>query len=156
YDGDGKTYTFLNTGPVGLPGQAPTPGVPLLGGTLYTLASITAPGSKVLVEYTNTTYPLDGGGTGLAINLSRISYNSPTSVGNCFKNQIVLSYDRPPATLNLATTTQTAATPYTAVMTNGGIWVRMDTVKSIDVIATDKCSGGTPKRLRRHSFTYDS
>src|ERR1044071_1406751 len=49
YDGDGRTYTFVNTGPVGPPGQPPTGHVPLLGGKLYTLASITAPGNKITI-----------------------------------------------------------------------------------------------------------
>jgi RHS repeat-associated protein len=143
YDGAGRTYLFVNEGPVGPPGQPPTGHVPLLGGKLYTLANITAPGNKVTVEYLNIVYSLPGGGTGLEIDLHSISYNSPTSTGGCFKNRIVLSYNPP------------VAAPLAMTMISDGILVRMSTLKWIDMHAFDICgSGAEDVILRRHVFTY--
>lgn len=145
YDGAGRTYVFANTGPVGPAGQPPLGHVPLLGGKLYTLASITAPGNKVIVEYLNITFQLPGGGTGLEIDLHSVSYNSPTSDADCFKNRIVLDYNTP------------AAVPLAMTMIGDGILVRMSTLRSIDMHAFEACASDTTDViLRRHVFNYGS
>jgi RHS repeat-associated protein len=150
YDGDGRTYAFSNTGPVGPPGQPPAGHVPLLGGNLYTLTSISAPGNKVLVEYLNITYPLVGGGTGLEIDLHSISYNSPTSAGDCFKNRIVIGYNAPPLTTGASHT----LIPRAMTMVGNGVLVRGSTIRTIDVHAFDHCSNATDLVLRRYNFHY--
>jgi RHS repeat-associated protein len=149
YDGDGRTYTFLNTGPVGPPDQPPTGHVPLLDGKLYTLTSITVPGNKVLLEYVNITYPLPGGGTGLEVDLHSVTYNSPTAASTCAHDRIVLTYNVPQAGAD------GKFVPLSATMIGSGILARVSTLKWIDVHAFNQCSGATDLILRRHTFNYD-
>jgi hypothetical protein len=88
YDGEGNTYTFVNNGPVGPPGQNPTDNVPLLGGNLYLLRTIRNPSNQLQLDYVNTTFPVVGGRTGLEVDLHSISYNLD-STGTCYKNRVL-------------------------------------------------------------------
>jgi hypothetical protein len=88
YDGEGRTYTFSS--------QGPGAGTRLVGGNLFLLVGISAPGGNSLVfSYQFNAPALPGGGSGLAIDLLTVWFNkSPTAAG-CYKNNVHLSYDLP-------------------------------------------------------------
>lgn len=145
YDGDGRTYTFINNGPAGPVGQSPTEGHHLYaGGTLYLLQGIATAGNSMKLEYVTTLPQLSGGITGLAIHLHDIYYNISSATPGCYHDRIIISYTDP------------SPTPLSISMVNHETLVRHSVIKWIDVHAYDSCTPASNLVLRRHAFTYDT
>ena len=90
YDGEGRTYTFSAKGPGA--------GTRLVGGNLFLLTRISAPGdNSVFFIYQFGTPALPGGGSGLAIDLLRVWFNKRPTTAKCYKNNVSFLYDLPTA-----------------------------------------------------------
>jgi RHS repeat-associated protein len=128
FDGQGRTYSF-------------TVSPAMNGGTLWLLSSVTGVGgSKVQIDYSITT-PSVPGGTGLAIDLIRASYNpSPTTAG-CFKNSVALVYDAD------------AATPVSLSVLGDRVVVRKHKLVTVNVNSKATCSDAYV-RLRAYQLEY--
>lgn len=135
YDGDGRTYHFSARGA--------SPGSRLMNGQLYLLTGITgADGNQVLLNYTIDTPTLPGGGTGLAISLGSVAYNSQPGTPGCFKHRVLLSYDAP------------AAAPLAlSVMDGNTVWARNQKLTAVSVKSKESC-GGTEKTLSSFALGY--
>lgn len=127
YDGQGKTWTFVEP-------------AALAGAGLWLLQSISAPGgSTVQLEYSVSTPALTGG-SGVSIELARVLYNKhPTSA--CFKHEITLTYGA------------AATEPLSLSILGDRVLARMRTLSTVDVGSREGCTGPT-ERLRRYVFTY--
>lgn len=92
------------------------------------------------LAYSITT-PTVAGGTGLAIDLTSVSYNSHPTIADCFKTQVLLSYD--PA----------VATPLSLSMLGDRVLTRVDKLTHVDVYSRAICND-TKARLRGYTLSY--
>ncbi|MBV8186064.1 MAG: VCBS repeat-containing protein, partial [Alphaproteobacteria bacterium] len=131
YDGQGRTFTFKAVST--LPNEG-----------LFLLKTITTMnGAKVELTYEISTWGLDGG-SGTAIDLIGIDYNSPTAPTlpiACAKNHIALSY------LN------GSIAPIALSTLDDAILVRKSTLTQIDITSHVDCLTD-PQRVRRYTFQY--
>ena len=133
YDGAGRTYKFN--------GIDPRTGIALAGGNLLLLTDITGPGGNhVRIEYTVTDHVLPDG-SGISIDLAKISYNPSPTTANCYKNHILLVYNQP------------EAAPIALSMLGEQPLVRTRTLRSIETYGMPTCGEGAV-RLRQHVLTY--
>lgn len=134
YDGEGRTYHFSAAGS--------QPGSRLIGGNLYLLRSISgSDGNDVHFEYGLSAPALPGGGTGLAINLASVRYNTSPTTAGCYKNSVLLDYDAP------------ATSPLAITMLGGTPLVRVQKVFKIFVFSSANCTT-PPVRLRLYHLNY--
>lgn len=137
YDGAGRTYNFSSRGA--------SAGSRLAEGKLFLLTSIVdANANTVQLGYSIGAPLLPGGSSGLAINLSNVSYNQHPGTAGCFKHKISLVYD---------TGTPSAAPPLAMAMLNGTVLARTQKVTAIVVQARETCSS-QPKTLATYSLAY--
>lgn len=141
YDGNGLTYFFS--------AQGGCAGCRLDNGNLFLLVSIVGPGgNSVKLVYGFGAPALPGGGTGLSIDLIRVRYNKKPT-GNCFKEEIVLSYDA------------ASAAPLSMSMLGSTVLTRVHKLTAIHVNragdSTDPavCSSA-PQSLRKYTFAYQA
>ena len=134
YDGEGRTYTFSSQG-----GAA---GTRLVGGRLFLLNGISAPGGNSAVfTYQFNAPPLPGGGNGLAIDLLHVRFNKSPTNARCFKNDVLFSY-------NLPTTA-----PLSLSMLGNTPLVRVRTISKVMVFSRPSCTD-SDVTLRTYTFNY--
>jgi hypothetical protein len=122
YDGKGATYTFVRPSDLGNAG-------------IWLLKSVSLPGDiNLQLTYQVTTWPLDSG-TGNAIDLIRIDYNTHPTAG-CSKNEITLTYGNG------------SITPVSMSILGDQILVRKNTLTLVDVNGRATCESPF-ERLRR-------
>jgi hypothetical protein len=135
YDGDGRTYTFSSQG-----GAA---GIRLVGGRLFLLNGISAPGGNSAVfVYQFGAPPLPGGGNGLAIDLLHVRFNKSSTNPRCFKNDVLLSYDLP------------TTAPLSISMLGTTALVRVRTISKVRVFSRPSCTE-PDEILRTYTFNYE-
>jgi RHS repeat-associated protein len=128
FDGQGRTYSFT---------VSPT----MNGASMWLLTSITGVGgSKVQLDY-SVTAPSVPGGTGLAIDLIRASYNPSPTTASCFKNSVVLVYDAD------------NATPLSLSVLGDRVLVRQHKLVTVNVNSKATCSDAYV-RLRAYQLEY--
>jgi hypothetical protein len=134
YDGEGRTYTFS--------GEGPRAGSRLVGGKLFLLNGIAAPGGNTVVFLYQFDAPaLPGGGSGLAIDLLTVGFNeSPTTAG-CYKHIIRFSYDLP------------ATAPLSLSMLGNTALVRVRKIAKVRVFSRPSCADPDVP-LRTYTFNY--
>jgi RHS repeat-associated protein len=133
YDGAGRTYRFNATDP--------RTGIVLAAGNLLLLTDITGPGGNhVRIEYTVADHALPDG-SGVSIDLAKISYNPSPTTANCYKNHILLTYNPP------------EAAPIALSMLPEQPLVRAKTLRSIETYGMPTC-GEAAVRLRLHLLNY--
>jgi hypothetical protein len=131
YDGQGRTYLFAVVEPL------------LTGANLWLLKTITGTGgSRVQLDY-SITAPTVGTLPGIAINLTRVSYNPSPTVANCYKNAIVLNYDAP------------AANPLSVSVLGDRLLVRVNKLDSLNVTSKARC-GNSDVILRSYQLQYQA
>ena len=130
YDGNGRTYTFTRPANLGATG-------------LWLLDSITgAGGASVSLTYQISTPAIDGG-SGIAIDLLGISYNSnPAQGATCAKNEIALTYGNQ------------SATPLSISVLGDQVLVRKQLLTLVDVRSRATCATRL-QSLRRYDFQYE-
>ena len=135
YDGEGRTYMFSSQG-----GAA---GTRLVGGRLFLLNGISAPGGNTAVFHYQFNAPaLPGGGNGLAIDLFRVWFNKSPTKERCYKNSVLLSYDlQAPAPLSIS---MLGATPL----------VRVRKIAKVTVFSRPSCAEPDVP-LRTYIFNYE-
>ncbi|WP_240359176.1 RHS repeat-associated core domain-containing protein [Pyxidicoccus trucidator] len=125
YDGQGRTWTFVERNPTGL----------------WLLDSISGPGgASVKLEYA-IGYPVEYAGQAVAIDLLRVLYNKHPQTG-CYKHEVFLSYDNTPR-----------PTPLSLAVVGDFLLVRKRMLNVIDVNSRADCTSAYT-RLRRYDFTY--
>src|SRR5678815_2403308 len=131
YDGQGRTYLFTVAHPA------------LTGVNLWLLKSITGTGgSQVQLDYSITS-PMIGTIAGIAIDLTRVSYNPSPTTANCYKNAVILHYDTP------------AATPSAVSVLGDRLLVRTDKLDGVNVTSKASCADGDVI-LRGYQLQYQS
>ncbi|MEZ4376173.1 MAG: RHS repeat-associated core domain-containing protein [Polyangiaceae bacterium] len=130
-DGAGLTYEFSS---------AAGGGARLVRGTLFLLKRISSAENTVELEYTISQPALPGGGTGLGINLTRLSYNRHKTNASCFKHKISLVYD------------VASPTPLSMRTLNGAIVTRSNLLSAISVASKPTCATETTLSTYRLSY----
>ena len=134
YDGEGRTYTFSSQG-----GAA---GTRLLGGKLFLLNGISAPGGNSAVFLYQFGAPaLPGGGNGLAIDLLHVRFNKSPTNARCFKNDVLFSYDLP------------TTAPLSISMLGNTALVRVRKISKVRVFSRPSCTDPDVV-LRTYTFNY--
>ena len=134
YDGEGRTYTFSSQG-----GAA---GTRLLGGKLFLLNGISAPGGNSAVFVYQFGAPaLPGGGNGLAIDLLHVRFNKSPTNPRCFKNDVLFSYDLP------------TTAPLSISMLGNTPLVRVRKISKVRVFSRPSCTDPDVV-LRTYTFNY--
>ena len=122
FDGQGRTYVFV----------APPA---LAGADVWLLSTVSgAGGTQVQLDY-DIAWPALTGGSGLAIDLVRVRYNTHPTMG-CAKHEVTLTYG------------DVAASPLALSMLGDRVLARMRTLKWVDVLSRASC-GGAAERLRQ-------
>ena len=128
FDGEGRRYDFSEP-------------APLAGAGFWLLRSVSGPGgNRVRIEYDITTPDLPGG-SGVAIDLVRISYNVHPTTPDCAKHEVTLVYD------------YAAPSPLSMSMLGDRVLARMRTLSAVEVKSRATC-GAAPERLRRYELSY--
>ncbi|HSR98665.1 MAG TPA: hypothetical protein VLM79_16530, partial [Kofleriaceae bacterium] len=131
YDGQSRTYLFTVADPT------------LTGANLWLLKSITGTGgSRVQLDYSINS-PMVGTVAGIAIDLTRVSYNPSPSTANCYKNTVVLRYDAP------------ATTPWSVSVLGDRLMLRMHKLDGIDVTSRATCADSEVV-LRGYQLQYQA
>lgn len=130
YDGAGLTYTFSNTASTALAGAG-----------MWLLTDMSGPGgNKEHLDYSVTT-PTVPDGSGLAIDLTQVSYNPAPSIAGCYKNTVSLTY------------TADDAAPQTFSMLGDRVLTRLHSLKTVDVSSKANCAANATV-LRSYTLAY--
>lgn len=108
----------------------------------WLLTSVTSVKSANRIELAyEVTLPSFAGGSGVAIDLTSVRYNTHPTIAGCTKTEIQLGYGA------------VSPTPLSLSFVKYLAYVRMRTLATLDVTQRETC-GATPTRIRRYAFEY--